>query len=126
MSIDDRHLFRTNISEQPVGTDAVVKPEKTGSFIHENVGEQPVLTGAEFVPSAVHIETTGATQDEIERDALILDLAGRLIEELKIRNHPPETLRRAIKCRLPLVFSVVNDILLKEEPLSPQEEHAVS
>ena len=100
--------------------------EETGCFIREGVGEQSVLTGVEFVPSAVHIETTGATQDEIEKDALILDLAGRLIEELKIRNHPPEVLRRAIKCRMSLMFSVVNNILLKEEALSPQEEHAIS
>ncbi len=108
---EDSCFIRKDVGEQP----AVVEPEKTGSFIHENVGEQPVLTGVEFVPSAVHIETTGATQEKIERDALILKLSKLIAEYLMEQDHPNEALTRVIDGRLLDVFSVVDRIVLEED-----------
>ena len=108
-----------------IGKKAGEQPGKTGFLIRENVGEQPRNVAVDE-PGRDLDATPGSDPGQIERDALILDLAARLIAELKIRNPSPEALRRAIKSRMPQVFSLINDIILEEEPLSPQEEHSIS
>ncbi len=108
-----------------IGKKAGEQPGKTGFLIRENVGEQPRNVAVDE-PGRDLDATPGSNPGQIERDALILDLAARLIAELKIRNPSPEALRRAIKSRMPQVFSLINDIILEEEPLSPQEEHSIS
>jgi hypothetical protein len=84
-------------------------------FIRKDVGEQLLGTTVEVESSADPVETTGATQEKIERDALILKFSKLIAEYLMKQDHPNEALTRVIDGRLLDVFSVVDRIVLEED-----------
>lgn len=92
----------------------------TGLLIRKNVGEQPVLTDVTSPQGEDPCEILGSTHEQNERDALALKLAGLIAKEIIEKNHSIVALTRVIDGRLGSIFTAVNDIILEEEPLSPQ------
>ena len=90
--------------------------KEVGCFIREGIGEQPVRTG--FVEgSDEDLDTaTGATPEQIERDALILKLTKLIVENAMEQNPSNEALTRVIDGCLPAIFSAINEIILEQEP----------
>lgn len=100
--------------------------EGTECFIRKGIGEQPVRTDVVVEPGTgpdtTIVTTPGvieATPEEIERDALILDLIGRVFRELKKQNPSPEAVRRVLRNRQPEIISIIGGILIEEEPQVP-------